>query len=103
MYLIFLNIKLTLTGRVVIIWHYLALSPVIQDARKTTNDSNSSSSVISDGSGSDGSGSDGSGSDGGGSEEGASVGSDNDASPEDEPPSPTSRSYNLRTRRRKRN
>ena len=93
MYLIFLNIKLTLTGRVVIIWHYLALSPVIQDARKTTNDSNSSSSVISDGSGSDG----------GGSEEGASVGSDNDASPEDEPPSPTSRSYNLRTRRRKRN
>jgi hypothetical protein len=98
MYLIFLNIKLTLTGRVVIIWHYLALSPVIQDARKTTNDSNSSSSVISDGSGSDGSGSD-----GGGSEEGASVGSDNDASPEDEPPSPTSRSYNLRTRRRKRN
>ena len=57
MYLIFLNIKLTLTGRVVIIWHYLALSPVIQDARKTTNDSNSSSSVISDG-----------------SEEGASVG-----------------------------
>ena len=98
MYLIFLNIKLTLTGRVVIIWHYLALSPVIQNARKTTNDSNSSSSVISDGSGSDGSGSD-----GGGSEEGASVGSDNDASPEDEPPSPTSRSYNLRTRRRKRN
>ena len=100
MYLIFLNIKLTLTGRVVIIWHYLALSPVIQDvdARKTTNDSNSSSSVISDGSGSDGSGSD-----GGGSEEGASVGSDNDASPEAEPPSPTSRSYNLWTRRRKRN